>query len=86
MGRTCAAGGCRLTTAGNLNDRHPWSGNAKIGTREESILPFSSAIAVGIYNAAPARDFEEGSLSFVRSGQNIAYALIGKDHPLCEAR
>lgn len=70
-----------LTVAGNPNDRHPWSGNAKIGTREESMFRFSPAIAVGIYNAAPARDFKEGSLSFVRSGQNIAYALIGKTVP-----
>lgn len=70
-----------LTTAGNPNDRYPWSGNAKLGIPERALFGLSPSIVVGIYNAGPAREFRSDSLSFTRSGQNIAYALAGKTLP-----
>lgn len=71
-------GGDYLTTAGKPNDRYPWSGNAKLGIREEALFPFSPALAGGIYNAGKARPAIEGDLSSVRSGQNIVYGLAAK--------
>ena len=70
-----------LTTAGSPNDRYPWSGNAKLGIPEQALFGFSPSMAVGVYNAGRAREFREDSLSFTRSGQNIAYALAGKTLP-----
>jgi len=71
-----------LTAAGNPNDRYPWSGNAKLGIPEKALFGFSPSIAVGVYNAGRAREFRSDSLSFTRSGQNIAYALAGETLPL----
>lgn len=70
-----------LTTAGNPNDRYPWSGNAKVGIPEEALFRFAPALAVGIYNVGKPRETPAGNLSFVRSGQNIAYALGAKTLP-----
>ncbi|UPU37878.1 hypothetical protein M1B72_09260 [Geomonas paludis] len=74
-------GGDYLTTAGNPNDRYPWSGNAKLGLREEALFPFSPALAGGIYNVGKARKATDGTLSFVRSGQNIVYGVAAKTIP-----
>ncbi|MBJ6749933.1 hypothetical protein [Geomonas anaerohicana] len=70
-----------LAVAGDPNDRYPWSGNAKLGIREESLFPFSPAVAGGIYNTGKARKATDGNLSFVRSGQNIVYGLAAKTLP-----
>jgi len=74
-------GGDYLTSAGNPNDRYPWSGNAKLGIPENAFFGFSPSLAVGVYNAGKPRKSPEENLSFVRSGQNIAYALGGKTFP-----
>lgn len=73
-----------LTTAGNPNDRYPWSGNAKIGIPERTLFSFSPSIVVGVYNAGRARESRSDNdhLSFTRSGQNVAYVLAGKTLPL----
>jgi hypothetical protein len=70
-----------LVNANNPNDQHPWSGNAKIGTPEESMFKFSPALAVGIYNARPVKDINTSDAPSVTSGQNIVYGLIAKTVP-----
>jgi hypothetical protein len=67
-----------LVIAANPNDQHPWSGNAKIGTPEDSMFKFSPAIAVGIYNARPIKDVAVKDAPSVTSGQNIVYGLVAK--------
>jgi hypothetical protein len=61
------------------NDSHPWSGNIKIGTPEDSLFKYSPAIAIGGYNLGPAlsRSVAPGALS----GQNIIYGLVAKTLP-----
>jgi hypothetical protein len=64
----------------NPNDNHPFSGNFKIGTPEDSICKFSPAIAVGMYNVGPTnygKDIAPG----VTSGQNLAYVLTARTLP-----
>ena len=66
------------------NDNHPWSGNIKLGTPEDSLFKFSPAIAVGGYNLGPA--LGKGAVagagaSGVVSGQNIVYGLFAKTLP-----
>jgi hypothetical protein len=68
-----------LAVAGEPNDNHPFSFNAKLGTPEESLFKFSPALAVGIYNAGPTQD--AGIAPGVVSGQNIVYALAAKTLP-----
>lgn len=75
-------GGDYLTNAGNPNDRYPWSGNAKLGIREEALFTFSPALVGGIYNLGKARTAMAGDLSFIRAGQNIAYGLMAKTIPV----
>jgi hypothetical protein len=74
-------GGDYLTNAGNPNDRYPWSGNGKLGVREDAFFPFSPALAGGIYNVGKPRRATEGDLSSVRAGQNIVYGLAAKTIP-----
>ena len=77
-----------LVIANDPNDNHPFSFNAKIGTPEDSLFPFSPAIAVGIYNAGPT-NFEGpnaatgsfGRAPGITSGQNIVYGLVAKNLP-----
>jgi hypothetical protein len=68
-----------LVTASNPNDNHPWSGNIKLGTPEDSLFKFSPAIAVGGYNLGPVlnKDVAPG----VVSGQNIIYGLVARTLP-----
>jgi hypothetical protein len=61
------------------NDNHPWSGNFKIGTPEDSLVKGSPAIAVGMYNIGPS--LSKSLSPLVVSGQNIAYALVAKTIP-----
>jgi hypothetical protein len=70
-----------LTTARNPNDQHPWSGNIKLATPENSMFNFSPAIAVGVYNGRPQKDVEVKDAPYVYSGQNIVYGLVGKTIP-----
>src|ERR1035437_4118908 len=58
-----------LVNANDPNDNHPWSGNFKIGTPEDSIFKFSPAFAVGMYNIGPSQSTSNAPL--VTSGQNI---------------
>ncbi len=69
-----------LTVANNPNDNHPFSGNFKIGTPEDSLFKFSPAIAVGMYNIGPT-NYEKSRAAFITSGQNISYALVAKTLP-----
>jgi len=69
-----------LTFAANPNDSHPFSGNFKIATPEDSLFKFSPALAVGMYNIGPT-NYEKSRASFIVSGQNIAYALAAKTLP-----
>ncbi len=75
-------GGDYLTSAGNPNDRYPWSGNVKLGIREEALFTFSPALVGGIYNLGKTRKATAGDLSFVRAGQNITYGLLAKTIPV----
>jgi len=61
------------------NDSHPWSGNIKIGTPEDSLFKYSPALAIGGYNLGPALD--KATAPNVTSGQNIIYALAAKTLP-----
>ncbi|HJV66667.1 MAG TPA: hypothetical protein VJ550_13095 [Geomonas sp.] len=61
------------------NDSHPWSGNIKIATPEDSLFKYSPAIAVGGYNLGPVQDAATAPL--VTSGQNIVYGLVAKTLP-----
>jgi hypothetical protein len=70
-----------LTTATNPNDQHPWSGNIKMATPEDSMFKYSPAIAVGLYNARPVKDIEVRDAPLVTSGQNLVYGLIAKTAP-----
>jgi hypothetical protein len=67
-----------LVMATDPNDNHPWSGNFKIGTPEDSLFKYSPAIAVGMYNIGPSQGANAPAIT---SGQNIAYALIAKTLP-----
>jgi hypothetical protein len=70
-----------LTTGTNPNDQHPWSGNIKLATTEDSLFQYSPAIAVGLYNARPVKDIEVRDAPLVTSGQNIVYGLVAKTAP-----
>lgn len=70
-----------LVTANDPNDQHPWSGNVKIATPEESLFPFSPALAVGLYNARATKDVATNDAPNVTSGQNIVYVLVAKTVP-----
>jgi hypothetical protein len=69
-----------LVNANNPNDNHPWSGNFKIGTPEDSIFKSSPAIALGMYNLGPSQP--QSNAPLVTSGQNIVYALMAKTLPV----
>lgn len=68
-----------LVMANDPNDNHPFSGNFKIGTPEESLFKYSPALAVGMYNVGPTQSAANAPL--VTSGQNIVYALAAKTLP-----
>ncbi len=68
-----------LVLANDPNDNHPFSGNFKIGTPEDSLFHFSPALAVGMYNIGPSQSAVNAPL--VTSGQNIVYALAAKTLP-----
>jgi hypothetical protein len=68
-----------LTIANDPNDNHPFSGNFKIGTPEDSICKYSPAIAAGMYNIGVSQPAINAP--FVTSGQNIIYALAAKTLP-----
>ena len=70
-----------LTIANDPNDQHPWSGNIKLATPEESLFKFSPALAVGLYNARPVKDIATSDAPSVTSGQNIVYGLVAKTVP-----
>lgn len=65
-----------LTNANEPNDNHPWSGNFKFGTQEDSLFNSSPAIAMGMYNIGKSLSSNEAPL--VTSGQNIIYVLLAK--------
>ena len=68
-----------LTIANDPNDNHPFSGNFKIGTPEDSLCKYSPAIAVGMYNIGVSQPAL--TAPGVASGQNIIYALAAKTLP-----
>ena len=68
-----------LAIANDPNDNHPFSGNFKLGTPEDSICKFSPALAVGMYNIAPTQNATNAP--FVTGGQNIIYALAARTLP-----
>jgi hypothetical protein len=70
-----------LVTASDPNDQHPWSGNFKLATPEDSLFTFSPALAVGLYNGRPAKDIATQDAPNVNSGQNIVYVLVAKTVP-----
>jgi hypothetical protein len=70
-----------LVVASDPNDQHPWSGNVKLATPEESLFPFSPALAIGVYNARPVKDIATRDAPSVSSGQNIIYGLLAKTVP-----
>jgi hypothetical protein len=69
-----------LVIANDPNDNHPWSGNFKIATPEDSLFKYSPALAVGMYNIGPSID--KANAPFVASGQNIAYGLAARTLPV----
>jgi hypothetical protein len=68
-----------LSSASEPNDSHPWSGNIKIGSPEDSLFKYSPAIAVGGYNLGPS--LSKSVAPGVVSGQNIIYGLVAKTIP-----
>jgi hypothetical protein len=62
------------------NDNHPWSGNFKLGTPEDSLFKFSPAIALGMYNIGPSQS--QVVAPNVLAGQNIVYGLLAKTLPV----
>ncbi|AJE04004.1 hypothetical protein [Geobacter pickeringii] len=68
-----------LVAANDPNDNHPFSGNFKIGTPEDSLFKYSPALAVGMYNVGPTQSAANAPL--VTSGQNIAYVLAARTLP-----
>jgi hypothetical protein len=70
-----------LVTASDPNDQHPWSGNVKVATPEDSICKSSPAFAIGLYNARPVKGIDAKDAPGVSSGQNLAYALMAKTVP-----
>jgi hypothetical protein len=70
-----------LVLAQNPNDQHPWSGNIKLATPENSMFDYSPALAVGIYNARPVAEILAQDAPHVYSGQNIVYGLVAKTLP-----
>jgi hypothetical protein len=68
-----------LVNANEPNDNHPWSGNFKLATPEDSICKFSPAFAVGMYNIGPSLGATVAP--GVTSGQNIVYGLVAKTLP-----
>jgi hypothetical protein len=69
-----------LVNANEPNDNHPWSGHFKIGTPEDSIVKFSPAFAVGMYNVGPS--LNKATAPGVTSGQNIVYGLVARTLPV----
>ncbi len=67
-----------LVAAVEPNDNHPFSGNFKIGTPEDSLFKFSPALAFGMYNIGPVNP---AIAAGVTSGQNIIYGLVAKTLP-----
>ena len=70
-----------LVNANDPNDQHPWSGNIKLATPEDSIFKFSPALAVGLYNARPVKEIATTDAPSVTSGQNIVYGLVAQTVP-----
>jgi hypothetical protein len=70
-----------LVTANDPNDQHPWSGNIKLATPEDSLCPYSPAIAFGLYNARPVKEIATSDAPRVFSGQNIVYGLVARTLP-----
>ena len=68
-----------LVIANDPNDNHPWSGNFKLATPEDSLFKMSPALAVGMYNIGPSQS--KTTAPGVISGQNIVYALAAKTLP-----
>jgi hypothetical protein len=68
-----------LSNSNTVNDNHPWSGNIKLATPEDSLCKFSPAIAIGGYNLGPA--LNQGLAPNSTSGQNIIYGLVAKTLP-----
>ena len=81
-----------LTVAGNPNDSHPFSGNFKLGTPEDSLFKFSPAFAVDMYNVGPTNyngpsnvgtpALSLGRATAITSGQNIVYGLAARTLPI----
>ncbi len=69
-----------LTIAQDPNDNHPFMGNFKIGTPEDSICKYSPALAVGMYNVGPT-NYGKDRAPGITSGQNIVYVLAAKTIP-----
>ncbi len=69
-----------LTVANDPNDNHPFSGNFKIGTPEDSLFKMSPALAVGMYNVGPT-NYGKDIAPLITSGQNIAYVLAARTLP-----
>jgi len=70
-----------LVIAQNPNDSHPFSGNFKLGTPEDSLFKFSPALAVGMYNVGPT-NYNKIIASAITSGQNIVYGLAARTLPI----
>ncbi len=68
-----------VSNSTETNDRHPMSGNFKIGTPEDSLFKNSPALAVGMYNVGPSQP--AAIATGVTSGQNIAYVLAARTLP-----
>ena len=69
-----------LVLANDPNDNHPFSGNFKLGTPEDSLFKYSPAIAAGMYNVGPT-NYDKARAGLITSGQNIAYVLAAKTLP-----
>jgi hypothetical protein len=68
-----------LVNGTDVNDNHPWSGNIKLATPEDSLFKNSPAIAVGGYNFGPS--LNKGLAPNATAGQNIIYGLVAKTLP-----
>ena len=69
-----------LANATTVNDNHPWSGNIKLATPEDSLFTYSPAIAIGGYNFGPS--LSKDNAPGATSGQNIIYGLVARTLPV----
>ncbi|GAB4236074.1 MAG: hypothetical protein OHK0028_12920 [Deltaproteobacteria bacterium] len=72
--------GFDVISGGGDLDKYPLYFHGKLGTPEDSLFPFSPAIAVGGYNfGTKSGDVRKGEIA---TNQNLVYGLVAKTFPV----